>query len=94
MKNLRYADDTTLMAENEEELKILLMRAKEETERAGFSLSIKKKTKTMASSYITAWQIEGEKVEVVTDFLSLGSKITADGDCRHEVGRPWLPDRK
>ena len=73
------------MAENEEELKILLMRAKEETERAGFSLSIKKKTKTMASSYITAWQIEGEKVEVVTDFLSLGSKITADGDCRHEV---------
>ena len=81
------------MAENEGELKILLMRVKEEAERAGLSLSIKK-TKTMASSSITAWQIEGEKVEVVTDFLSLGSKITADGDCRHEFGRPWLPDRK
>ena len=93
LKNLRYADDTALMAENEGELKILLMRVKEEAERAGLSLSIKK-TKTMASSSITAWQIGGEKVEVVTDFLSLGSKITADGDCRHEFGRPWLPDRK
>ena len=85
INSLRYAD-TTLMAENEEELKSLLMRVKEETERAGLKLNIKK-TKIMASGLIAAWQIEGEKVEVVTNFLFLGSKITADGDCCHEIRR-------
>ena len=84
INNLRYADDTTLMAEGEEELKSLLMRVKEESERAGLRLNIKK-SKIMASSPITAWQIEGEKVEVVTDFLFLGSKITADADCSPEI---------
>ena len=79
INNLRYADDTTLMAESEEELKSLLMRVEEENERAGLKLNIKK-PKIMASRPITAWQIEGEKVEVVTDFLFLGSKITADSD--------------
>ena len=79
--NLRYADDTTLMAESEEELKSLLMRVKEESERASLRLNIKK-TKIMASGPITAWQIEGEKVEVVTDFLFLGS---TDGNCSHEL---------
>ena len=86
INNLRYADDTTLMAEGEEELKSLLMRVKEESERAGLRLNIKK-SKIMASSPITAWQIEGEKVEVVTDFLFLGSKITADGEGSHETRR-------
>ena len=86
INSLRYADDTTLMAETEEQLKNLLMRVKEESERAGLKLNIKK-TKIMASSSITAWQIEGEKVEAVTDFLFLGSKITADGDCCHEIRR-------
>ena len=83
IKNLRYVDDTTLMAESEE-LRSLLMRVKEESERADLRLNIKK-TKIMASSPHTSWQIEGEKVEVVTDFLFLGSKITADGDCSHEI---------
>ena len=86
INNLRYADDTTLMAEGEEELKSLLMRVKEESERAGLRLNIKK-SKIMASSPITAWQIEGEKVEEVTDFLFSGSKITAGGDCSHEIRR-------
>ena len=85
------------MAESEEELKNLLinllMRVKEEGDLASLKLNINK-TKIMASCPITTWQIEGEKVEAVTDFLSLGSNITADGDCRHEVRRPWLPDRK
>ena len=76
-------DDTTLMAESKEELKSLLMRVKEESERSSLTLNIKKKTKIMAFSPITSWQIEGEKVEIVTDFLLLGSKITADGDCSH-----------
>ena len=89
INNLRYADDTTLMAESEEELKSLLMRVKEESERAGLKLNIKK-TKIMASGPITSWQIEGENVEVVTDFLFLGSKITADGDCSHEIRRLFL----
>ena len=86
INNLRYADDTSLMAESEEELKSLLMKVKEESEKAGLKLSIKK-TKIMASSPITSWQIEGKKVEAVTDFLFLGSKITVDGDCRHELRR-------
>ena len=81
------------MAESKEELKNILMRVREEIERAGLKLNIKK-TKIIASSPITSWQIEWGKVEVVTDFLFLCSKITADGDCRHEFGRPWLPDRK
>ena len=80
-------DDTTLMAESKEELNNLLMRVMEENEKAGLKLNIKK-TKTMASGSITSWQIEGEKVEAVTDFLFLGSKITADGDCSHEIR--WL----
>ena len=84
MDNLRYANDTTLMAESEEELKSPLMRVKEESERAGIRLNIKK-TKIMASSPITSGQIKGKKVEVVTDFLFLGSKITADGDCSYEI---------
>ena len=86
IKNLRYVDDTTLMAESEEELKSLLMRVKEESERASLKLNIEK-TKTMVSGPITTWQIEGETVEVVTDFLFLGSKITADGNCSHEIRR-------
>ena len=92
---LRYVmDDTTLMAENEEELKSLLMRVKEEIERVGLKLNIKKKkTKIMASGPITAWQIEGGKVEVVKTFL-LGSKITADGDCSLEIRRQFLLGRK
>ena len=93
INNLRYADDTTLMAENEEELTSLLMRVKDESERAGLRLNIKK-TKIMASGLITTWQIEGEKVEVMTDFLFLGSKITADGDCSHEIRRHLLLGRK
>ena len=86
INNLRYVDDTTLMAESEEDLKSLLMRVKEESERAGLRLNIKK-TKIMTSSRITIWQIEGEKVEVVTHFLFLGSKITADSNCSHEIRR-------
>ena len=86
INNLRYADDTTLMAESEEELKNLLMRVKEESEKTGLKLNIKK-TKIMATVSITSWQIEGEKVEIVTDFLFLGSKITAESDCSHEVRR-------
>jgi len=82
--NLRHVDDTTLMAESEEELKRLLMRVKEESERAGLKLNIKK-TKIMASGPITSWQKEGKKVEVVTDFLFLDSKITVAGDCSHEI---------
>ena len=87
-------DDTTLMAESKEELKSLLIRVKEESERAGLKLNIKKKTNIMTSSPITSWQIEGEKVEVVTDFLFLGSKITADGDCNYEIRRHSLLGRK
>ena len=93
INNLRYADDTTLMAEGEEELKSLLMRVKEESERAGLRLNIKK-SKIIASSPITAWHIEGEKVEVVTDFLFSGSKLTAGGDCSHETRRRLLLGRK
>ena len=82
--NLRYADDTTFMAESEEELKSLIMRVKEESEKAGLKLNIQK-TKIMASSSISSWQIEGEKVEAETDFIFLGSKIPGDGDCSHEI---------
>ena len=85
-KILRYVDDTTLMAESEEEPKSLLMRVKEENERPGLKLNIKK-NKVMASGPITAWQIEGGKVKVVIDFLFRGSKITMDGDCSHEIRR-------
>ena len=86
-------DDTTLISESEEELKSLLMKMKKESEKAGLKLNIQK-TKIMASSPITAWQTEGENVEVVTDFISLGSKITADGDCTHEIKRRLLLGRK
>ena len=89
INNLRYAYDTTLMAESEEELKSLLMRVKEESEKAGLKLNIEK-TKTMASSPITSWQTEGEKVESVTDFLFFGSKITEDGDCSQEIRKILL----
>ena len=88
VNNLRYADDTTLMAESEE-LKSLLMKVKEESENVGLKLNIQK-TKIMASSPITSWQIDGETVEIVTDFIFLGSKITADGDCSHEIKRRLL----
>ena len=84
INNLRYADDTALMAESEEELKSLLMKVKEKSENVGLNLNIQK-TKIMASGPITSWQIDGERVETVTDFTFLGSKITADGDCSHEV---------
>ena len=93
INNLRYADNTTLMAEREEELKILLMKLKEESEKAGLKLNIKKMN-IMASSPITSWQIDGETMETVTDFLFLGSKITADGDCSHEIKRCLLLGRK
>ena len=83
INNLRYADDTTLMVESKEELKGLLMKVKEESEKVGLKLNIQK-TKIMASSPITSWQIDGETMETVTDSLFLGSKITADGDCSHE----------
>ena len=86
---LRYADDTTLTAESEEELKILLMTVKEENENAGLKLNIEK-TKIMASGPITSWQIDGETVETVADFIFMGSKITADGDCSHEIKRHSL----
>ena len=91
--NFRYVDDTSLMAENEEELKSLLIRVKEESEKAGLRLKTEK-TKIMASSLITSWQIEGEKVEAMTDFLFLGSKITSNDDCSHEVRRRLLLGRK
>ena len=84
INNLRYADDTTLMAESEEELKILLMKVKEESEKVGFKLNIQK-TKIMASGPITLWEIDGEMVETVSDFIFLDSKITADDDCSHEI---------
>ena len=84
INNLRYADDTTLMAESEEELKSLLMKVKEESEKVGLKLSIQK-TKIMAPGPITSWQIDGETMEIVTDFIFLGSKITADGDFSHEI---------
>ena len=84
INNLRYEDDTTLMAESEEELKSLLMKVKEESEKAGLKLNIEK-TKIMASSPITSWQIDGETTETVRDFIFLGSKIIADGDCSHEI---------
>ena len=93
INNLRYADDTTLMAESEEELKSLLMKVKEESEKAGFKLNIQK-TKIMASGPITSWQIDGETMETVRDFISLGSNITADGDCSHEIKRCLLLGRK
>ena len=84
INHLRYADDTTLVAESEEELKSLLMKVKEESEKVGLKLNIQK-TKIMASGLITSWQIDGETVETVSDFIYLGSKITADGDCSHEI---------
>ena len=84
INNLRYADDTTLMAESEEELKSFLMKVKEESEKAGLKLKIQK-TKIMAPVSITSWQIDGETKETVTNFIFLGSKITADGDCSHEI---------
>ena len=93
INNLRYADDTTLMAESEEELRSLLMKVKEESEKVGLKLNIQK-TKIMASDAITSWQIDGETIETVTYFITLGSKITADGDCSHEVRRHWLLGRK
>ena len=93
IKNLRYAHDTTLMAESEEELKSLLMKVKEESEKVGLKLSIQK-TKIMASGPITSWEIDGETVETVSDFIFLGSRITADGDCSHEIKRRLLLGRK
>ena len=93
INNLRYADDTTLMAESEEELKSLLMKVKEESEEVGLKLNIQK-TKIMASSPITSWEIDGETVETVSDFIFGGSKITADGDCSHEIKRCLLLGRK
>ena len=93
INNLRYADDTTLMAESEEELKRLLMKVKEESEKVGLKLHIQK-TKIMASGPITSWQIDAETVETVTEFIFLGSKITADGDCSHEIKRCLLLGRK
>ena len=93
INNLRYADDTTLMAESEEELKSLLMKVKEESEKIGLKLNIQK-TKIMASSPITSWEIDGEPVETVADFIFGGSKITADGDCSHEIKRRLLLGRK
>ena len=91
--NLRYADGTTLMAESEEELKSLLMKVKEESEKVGLNFNIQK-MKIMASSPITAWEINGETVETVSDFILGGSKITADGDCSHEIKRGLLLGRK
>ena len=92
INNLRYADDTTLMAESEEELKSLLMKMKEESEKVGLKLNIQK-TKNMASGPITSWEIDGERVETVADFILGGSKITADGDCSHEIKRHLLLGR-
>ena len=91
--NLRYADDTTLMAESEEELKSLLMKVKEESEKVGLMFNIQK-MKIMASGPITSWEIDGETLETASDFICLGSKITADGDCSHEIKRLLLLGRK
>ena len=93
INNLRYADDTTLMAESNEELKSLLMKVKEKSEKAGLKLNIQK-TKIIASSPITSWQIDGATVETMTDFILGGSKITADGDCSHEIKRLLLLEEK
>ena len=93
INNLRYGDDTTLMGESEEELKSLLMKVKEESEKVGLKLNIQK-TKIMASSPITSWQIDGETIETVRDFIFGDSKITADGDCSHEIKRHLLLGRK
>ena len=93
VNNLRYADDTTLMTENEEELKSLLMKVKEESEKVGLKLNIQE-TKIMASASITLWEIDVETVETVSDFIFGGSKITADGDCSHEIKRCLLLGRK
>ena len=93
INNLRYADDTTLIAESKEELKSLLMKVKEESEKVGLKFTIQK-TKIMASSPITSWQRDGETMEIVTDFLFLDSKITADGDCSHEIKKHLLLGRK
>ena len=93
ISNLRYADDTTLMAEKEEELKSFLMKVKEESEKVGLQLNIQK-TEIMVSGPITSWEIDGETVETVSDFIFLGSKITADGDCNHEIKRHLLLGKK
>ena len=93
INNLRYADDTTLMAESEEELKSLLMKVKGECEKVGLKFNIQK-TKIMESGPITSWKIDGETVETVTDFIFLGSKVTADSDCSHEIKRRLLLGRK
>ena len=93
INNLRYADDATLMAESEEELKSLLMRVKEESEKVGLKLNIQK-TKIMASDPITSWEIDGETVDTVADFIFLGSKITLDGDCSHEIKKCLVLGRK
>ena len=93
INNLRYADDTTLMAESEEELKSLLMKVKVESEKVGLKLNIQK-IKIMASGHTTSWEIDGETVETVSDFIFLGSKITTDGDCSHEMKRCLLLGRK
>ena len=93
INNLTYADDTTLMAESEEELKSLLMKVKEESEKVGLKFNIQK-TKIMAPGPITSWEIDGETMETVSDFIFLGSKITADGDCSHEIERRLLLGRK
>ena len=93
INNLRYADDTTLMAESEEELKSLLMKVKEKSEKVSLKLNIQK-TKIMASGPITSWEIDGETVETISDFILGGSKITADGDCSHEIKRRLLLGRK
>ena len=93
INNLRYADDTTLIAENKEELKSLLLKVKGESEKVGLKLNIQK-TKIMASGAITSWQIDGKTVETVSGFVFMGSKITADGDCSHEIKRRLLLGRK
>ena len=90
INNLKYADDTTIMAESKEELKSLLMKVKEESEKVGLKLNIQK-TKIMTSAPITSWEIDGETVKIVADFIFWGSKITADGDCSHEIKRHLLP---
>ena len=93
INNLRYADDTTLMAESEEELKSLLMKVKVESDKVGLTINVQK-MKIMASGPIISWQIDGETVETVSDFIFWGSKITADGDCSHEIKRRLLPEEK
>ena len=93
INNLRYADDTTLMAESEEELKSILMKVKVESEKVGLKLNIQK-TKIMTSCIITSWEMDGETVETVSDFIFLGSKITADGECSHKIKRRFLLGRK